>query len=638
MPHVFSRKIPELTVMIDGSEAPDVIPLTVHRSAGGHRLDHASIQFPLAFNQDFAVSKDDVVEVLIKGEVDGETITYFWGELSLVDLAIGSSETQVITARLEPWHFGTPLYSVPVFSPADDDFTALTRPLVFNPLIDGIICGNRHSKKQWDRGNGPMRVFLDPESARNERSQKLQKGTPETWSLTQAVVFICKYLNDDEKSIHNPLESELEDIVDDDNDILNNITLKQGWYLPQCLDALLEPFGLTWFVEQTNETFRRIRIYRRGEGTEEVTANLQAPGEVFSANKTNLKSAPGIQFDYSQLYNAILGQGSFVEIEATFELHRGWPADKDGLINDAKNRDKLRSGHADFEKDGNKDVWRKWVLNEAGDYTGLRDEIKEFYDFSSLTLPFGVEAVPRRRKFLPCLTQDADGHPIGRLHGVVVEYWGHGPKNGTTPESRKLGWHQVAGECRLNLHECTVEFSGSMPPVEITSMKKDAKVRVTASVQMDNRCEFFAPRQDSSPQPNSSQLTLDLSERFHQKHLAEESKFNDAVRAGDFSAYEPDDRSVIQDYCEHLRDVWESVVVSGPLHLEGVDQVGYEIGQSVTSIEGRDVSLSGRDAESNTHYPQIAAIAYDFQQQRTTLQLDHYRFDRRMTASHGHIK
>lgn len=95
-----------------------------------------------------------------------------WGFIaSMDDEAIeGKTEAIDIDVRLDPFVFGKPLTATKIwdvaasagFEPRDVHW-----PLVFNPLIDGTIEGNRsgHREDADDDPPGPY-VFVSPESIR----------------------------------------------------------------------------------------------------------------------------------------------------------------------------------------------------------------------------------------------------------------------------------------------------------------------------------------------------------------------------------------------------------------------------------------------------------------------------------------
>jgi hypothetical protein len=728
-----SRPAPALTVLVNGKEDSSIYPLSIERSAGGKRLDHAVLirpQRPL----DWKPQSKDVQEVTIKADKN----VLFWGKISKVKNRITPAEdSQAYVARIEPFHFGFPLADFPVYSPAKKAVMNVDGAPLFNPLIDGQIYGNMHqnvlTKGEDATGGAKINVFLDPESARTKASQTLQTGKAVSWPLSYALAWSCFWLNGNQQYIQNPSLKDMQSVVDDAKDLVRNLQLKLGDYLPQVLDALLLPFGYSWFVQLQDEKVRQIVLFKRGKGTTQTTVKLQRPGELYDFDKTNLASAPELECDYSAAVNSMHGLADFVEVEATFYLAKGWDPTQDDLA-----KAPVKCARNNPANDGTHPyAWRKWVLNEAGDYGGLRPELGGkvsssgssspgsgsppsvkgdlYYDFSkafpklkllgtktdeSDGIPFdNTFFVPRRRKFLPCLTLDpADGKPAGTVRGVRIQFLDHkqpAPPSGSgsspppaLPDQydskgalSKMAWKDVTAECRLDEHECSVEFTGEHLPDFISPAPQSYRsqpwlVRVTATIRFDLRMSRFGVRSSTTSTsasgdtddsakapiagsllPNLHELTLDLKERFHCRLVDKSSIYDGFVHAnapfprigiaasGTTStstsstsseaaasqqvypkSLEIDDSKKLQDYLDVLRQTWDFPMVSGPLVLEGVDRTDYELGQGVTKIEGREVSLQDSN-KKDALCPLIAGIQYDLQRQSTTLTLDHFRAD-----------
>jgi hypothetical protein len=707
-----SRHAPEITVLIDGEAQDDWFPLQIERSASGKRLDFCTlVQHIRAV--DMQPSSDDVQEVVVRTEdsdaADGRVL--FWGKISKVRPKIITPDERIeYVARVEPFHFGFPLSDFPVYSPFKKDWIKFEGAPVFNPRIDGRIYGNRHpsfSKKLGDQ-SAKTNVFIDPESMRTSAAEALQgiTGKNQTgdivsdmayWSLADAVYWACWYLNTEEIYIQNPTFAELSDVIDDDDDLIRDLKLKVGDYLPQIMDKLLDPFGYTWYLEHEDEETRKIVLYKRGVGTDDNTVLLQRPGETFDIADTDLAEAPGLEIDYSTAINAVQGLGDFVEIESTFFLFKGWPQADDALLKNPLQLSKTDSQSAKSVYKDHPDVGRKFVLNEAGDYfssdqtktsDGLlknsRPEIIDpYFDFAKyIKIKLFDQAidfdssffVPKRRKFLPCLTLDKDGKPIGKLHGVIVEILetpipkgneqkgdpndpGAGPLSKSplyNPLKDKRIWKECRDECRLLEHECGIEFTGEHLPTFMTAdpaiRSQSQLIRLTATIRFDRRMAHFGSKDSSgddsdqndqsedddvvdsgSVQPDVHQLTLDLGHRFHCRQIAQQSinylnlKENGADPG--LLGLDVDDTDSLQDYVDNIRQTWDFPTVSGPLRLEGIDRTGYEIGQSITKIEGREISLTDGSGDGALA-PQIAGISYDLQRQSTTLTLDHFRADK----------
>ncbi len=615
-----SRPALPITVLINGQRNVTLHPLVAQRSCGGKRLDFATLQLHGRIGG-LLSGPGDVWEVTLLSEVNqgGRTrdFVYFWGKVSKKRLVIGQNDEFIeYVARLEPWHFGAPLSTYPVFNPANKQFQAIDGPVIFNPQIDGEIWANCHNSKLVPIGTQKVPVFLDPESVRSTGAAGIQAGTTTPWTLSKAVFWACNWLND-QKFVGNPTLPELQAVFDDQRDLLRNLKLRIGLYLPTVLDELLDPLGYQWFVQHKDRKTRKIVVYKRGKGTRRNNVGLQPAGQELDINASNLKEAPGLEIDHAGLVNSVEGLGDWIEIEGTFELYRGWPESQDSL--------RLQPSRLQKNKNSsNPDAWRRWVLNEAGDYAKLRKKvgkIPEFYDFSSLVDP--SFAPPKRRKFLPTLSLKTDGTPAGTIHGTLVEYFhSTAADNGT--------WKEVPHEFRLLEHECGVEFTGEHVPQEFLQSGDRLKLRITATIRFDQRLRGFAPRRPTSLQPDEKRITLDLHERFHLRKVDKSSIYYSEVTGANPSriSLQVDDSAALQSYCEKIRDVFDFPTVDGPLRLEGIDRIGYQLGDSIDAIIGRGIVLKD-SRQKDASGPQVVGITYDFQRQHTTLQLDQYRAEKR---------
>jgi hypothetical protein len=311
--------------------------------------------------------------------------------------------------------------------------------------------------------------------------------------------------------------------------------------------------------------------------------------------------------------------GSSERIEFTAECVRTWSAGQDTLT-----AEQLRASVDNFEEVEN--VYRKWVIDTAGDYTTTRPEnaTKRF----KLDTLFGYpDQVPGRRKLGPTLTVGADGAPVGNVQGVYVEY--SNPlytEGGTEPE-----WLPIDNwGCVLMEKEAGVYFRGEWVPEEILRQGVDAKIRITATLDSDLRLFSDSQKEPTSPNGDDVWLALDMSDRFLHQSMAivgdYKSRFYDDVLAGVREANTTDDSDTIQEFGEQLRNTYDAAEISGPIVLHGCDY-DFRLGDRVTAIPGLKLDLLCNTAGSPLQYPQIAAITYDPQANTTTLQLERFRSD-----------
>jgi len=141
----------------------------------------------------------------------------------------------------------------------------------------------------------------------------------------------------------------------------------------------------------------RIVFYRPGVGRR-VELNHQQAGEAFSIGRTNICRVEGSRGFYPVTHRYI-GMGDWKVYEATFDFIEAWDSSLEG----APQSDYSPSTNPDF--DAVRDVYRKWCLNEAGDYAGTP------FDFGSIfeRAPF----LQRRRTFGKAMSTDSEGESLG---------------------------------------------------------------------------------------------------------------------------------------------------------------------------------------------------------------------------------
>lgn len=643
-----TRDACRIDVYQNGEPIPWYRVLQIQRSTGGGRLDNATLVEDLAKSEhrnhivDFQFNEalDNEIEIVATRLDTNETRVLHWGKVIKNALTIREGdpgmEASVFSSRIQKYHFGTHLHGWAIINPDElaGDFLRLDLPIVFNPIIDGKTVGNRRQLPHVS--DADLFVFIHPEAVRTSASQTYQFDTGNTqWTLADVVKYVCWFCNFEEKYITNPTRDELEELFDEEHDLVRNLHLPMGLYLPDVLDQVLEPFGYSWFVELPEPGVRRIKLFKRGAGTDRVYVTLEPPGTTLEIAEDGLPSSNvaglEVEYDFSNLWNQVAGYGSCIEIESTFELYRAWGEDDDDTCD--TDLETLNKKHVNFG--GAKDVWRKWVLNEAGDYNTLRkpDEtivapIPGTYDLKQLLIdvigedgeegPFySWGAAARRRKFLPTLTlNDSDKSPAGKTEGVHVQYW----------DTNTGSWLDWPHGCDILEKECGVYFNDQFPPREIYRHGVNAKVRVTATIQYDCRLFYRAKKQDTSINAEVVELPLDLSHRYHLRKRDPLSYFQSAP-GGFYATNEDDDREAIQKYCDNIRDTYDIGTVSGPITLEGVDQTYfYELGLALAGVNGRTIKFNGNTRpDGEPSLPVIVGLTVNHAEQTVALQLEHYR-------------
>jgi hypothetical protein len=594
-----------LVVYRNGIVTTDLEVISIEESAGADRLDTAQLLYKNLNLENREFHSQIVCEEIeiVRGDT-GEVL--HWGKIGIVPPELHPrSESLIVVSRTEKFHVGDRLRLYPVWKPGVG-VVDVSHDLVFNPIIDEKVQGNLNDTKT----NAGTPLFLDPESVRTAAARTLQGANTTTWPLSKCIYFLLTWLNGLETYVDNPSLSVIEAATNDADDLVLNLTIPRGTWLADALDMLLVPLGYRWRVKRTALGQRTFEFFNRTAGTL-VWLHHQAIGSTLTVGETNVEAA-GMRFDVTNLANEVTVVGGYYAYEMTFELARAWPEADDG-----KERDELKKDHPDF--DDVRDVFRKWVLNEAGDYIGLRPELDNVYTSAFRTaigaagLDVADQFVPRRRKLMPTLTLASDNTPIGDVEGVDIEY------SNTSPEEWKTIQKVGNATCKLLDHEAGVYFDASSLPEEFFEDPANLKIRVTATIQTDKRLESTAARQADSPQADVAPLVLDVPTKFRHQQVTTQSKYSGSGKP----SLEQVDLTAIGAFAVRVRQIWDLMDVGGVVQLDGLDatDVGtvYQIGQRVRGILGKNLFFRAKNGADE--FPQIVAIDRDINKQSMTLHL-----------------
>jgi hypothetical protein len=517
---------------------------------------------------------------------------------------------------------------------------------VFNPEVDGRIEGNR--SRRSDERHGPdvdgfhPWYFLLPESTTTETSREFQDQDRTKWTLAEAVHRLCWSCNPDERWIKNPGILELQDVFGFSDDDVKNVRVDYGQYLPECLDQLLYPLGYSWrlryALDDGGERVTTLHFFRRGQG-QAIELRLQRLGEQFDFRRTDLDRL-GISTQLAALANKVTVRGGFPRIEATFGLLPGWPGSED----DHDLAD-LEPGEPGAQQ--HPEVFRKWILNEAGDYRNDRDPPpgNPAINFWTQDLhhnltgqEFGDELVfcHRRRRLYPCLSQVENEQGVLHSREYVVEYWDRDQPDAVTPHvDSDPGWTPVAEPFSVLEQEAGILFhrvphdlvylfreltSGPCPDLNEVP-HPGLFLRITACVEADRRLERSRTSQHS-PQGETIELVLDLPDKFQLHRRSSFSIFqNRSTRAAEI-----DDRTALEEYVARVVEVEDAASVSCTIGLPGVDHADLEVSQVLEKISGREIALRATPIGGAERPLQIVGVRLFLEgEQRTELVLEQDR-------------
>jgi len=596
-----------------GAERLDTIKCRVDFGRGGKRLQDTTN--PVGFHRQLELRKLD--------EEGEPTEVVGWGMIAIDSQQVAMQDGETITARLDHFLFGGVLEETPYWDEINSAVRYVHLPAIINPTIDDVFEPNKSDRTHPDRGDSPL--FYHPESHRLPGASTLQGQTAEEWSFKHVIHWLCWQLNEDETYVTNPTLDELEPAFATEAGFarIRNLHLKYGRTLPQLLDDLLTPFGYGWqrvYSLESDVRKTKLRFFERGKGPK-VKLLMQPIGETINTRKTNV-SQFSLDYDIAKLSNEIIGRGALELYEATFPLVPAWdPADDDTGI------ETLEVGQSNAIS--KKDVGRKFVLNEAGDYTDVRAWIDDRFNLDDI---LGEEHVIRRRRFRPCLSQHASGDDESS-NGYVVEWWDEDQDDATDHDDPEdPGWVKVKHAHQPLEKECGVMFTGSTPPGEFLQKLVDETdpevqplfVRITCCIEGDRALSHRSTKRDSSPNGEIVPLFIDLHDRFKYRQVDSTSVFDGQT------ADERDDTDDIETFCDKVRDNNDQAEVSVSVTLLTDNHPEYKIGQLIEKVDGRNLTFNANSAAATPRQIQIIGITRTLDsERRTELLVESFELERR---------
>jgi len=338
-----------------------------------------------------------------------------------------------------------------------------------------------------------------------------------------------------------------------------------------------------------------IVFYRAGSGRT-VELNCQPAGQQVSISRTSIAALRSYR-DFWPVTRRYIGQGNFKIYEATFELVKAW----DPSLEDTDYDKFSPSTNPEFYQV--KDVYRKWCLNEAGQYSDTPYNQGDAFDFTRV---FGTkDFVERRRRFHPALSTDKLGRSLGYL--VQISF-------GDVQDN----WWQYLHAFNILLDECGIWLSSDQLDVQTwyAALQDNLRFRITASVVSDQR---LASSISDGP-INSTAPVVDhvmtLPRQFKYRKVSAQSIFANATYDTVGTADEVDDSSALRQFVRRMAATSSEVVETFDVQTPSLS-FDYQLGDLVTSSpESRDLLACRSDNRSRN---QIARVQMDFRKQCTKL-------------------
>ncbi len=339
-----------------------------------------------------------------------------------------------------------------------------------------------------------------------------------------------------------------------------------------------------------------IVFYRNGHGRT-VELNYQQQGESLSISRTSISTLQGRR-EFYPITRRYIGRGDFRLYEVTMELVKAW----DPELEDISYNKFSASTNPEFYKA--KDVYRKWCLNEAGDYTGAPCHQGEPYDFSRIFAR--ADYVHRRRRFCPALSTDAQGRSLGYFLQVSFD--------------DGLHWWPYLSAFNNLLDECGVWLSSDRLDMDtwVAALRGILRFRITASVVSDERLTCVVADGPVGTTVPVVDHVLTLPRQFRYCKVSGQSVLAGAPGEGFGPPDEADDSTALYQFVRRCAaaspPVIETIQVQTPsllLHFQPGDRV-------TSSPDSRDLLSIKRD---NRSVVWIDRVHMDLQNQCTNLRL-----------------
>ena len=381
------------------------------------------------------------------------------------------------------------------------------------------------------------------------------------WTLDKAVAYLLA-----EFAVSDALTLPTgEDVTEAVGALVVHDVPLEGRTLGEALTALLQlADAQATIVAEPGESglTRRLEIWNRTQTTATWLVH-QLVGATFSPETTNLAAvAATLHVDLAP--RRYVARGDRKVYESTFNLVAGW-ADSSATTDPD---DFAPSTNLNFA--AVRDVFRKWVLNESGEYSASPYNRGSAPDLSTL-----FEAEPyarRRRRFLNCLSRDT----LGRSADVYAEV---SLDAGTSWERLTMTARVLADECGLYLTD-----DGLPPRYLAAAMRSQVRVRVTAAIESDSCLEAEHGDDGNEGLPGRTRR-ISVPAGYGYRKVAATSRFHGSP------ADEADDTERLQD----LVDAAFEADLRAPAPTR-VDvpwlAMGYRVGQRIQGVSGRRLELA----------------------------------------------
>ena len=415
------------------------------------------------------------------------------------------------------------------------------------------------------------------------------------WTYAEVIYYLlCEYVLAGQ--IKTPSFSRLQAMTE--NQIVRDLDVT-GLNLAEALNRCCDRIGLKFKLAPRlvdNQPDQAIVFYRAGTGRV-VELNCQQAGEQISISKTNIAQLHSRK-NFWPVTHKYIGLGDFKIYEATFELIKAW------------NPSLEQNNYDSFSPSTNpnfsviKDVYRKWCLNEAGQYSDPPYNQGNAFDFSQIFQSSNY--VHQRRRFWPCLTTDVQDRSLGYF--LQVSY-----NNGQS-------WWQYLHAFNILLDECGVWLSSDQLDMDTwaAALQGSLRFRITASVVSDERLTAVAVNGPVNSTVPVVEHVITLPRQFKYRKISDQSIFTEPSSQAFGTPDEVDDSAALREFVRYTAasesEVIETIDIQTPSLM-----FDYRLGDIVsTSPDSRDLLSCRCDNRSKSR---IVRVQMDFTKQCTNLKI-----------------
>jgi hypothetical protein len=583
-----------VSILIDGILCTDLEPVEIVRSGwpefGWAKLAYnpaantnADIKPPEEIVNKFSAGKSISIRQYYNANLCDSTIfglPIFNGQIESIETQLSSDGEQVeIIARDFSVNFKRlTVYGQRLAKGNDSSIFITGLETTFNPD------GNGNANQTATELDGKSYTVFNSQSIKSK-----------LWTYAEVINYLlCEYVPAGQ--LKTPSFSRLQALTE--NQIVRDLDIT-GLNLAEALHRCCERIGLKFkFVPRLVDTgpTQAIVFYKAGTGRV-VELNCQPSGQQISISKTNIAQLHSRK-NFWPITNKFIGQGDFKIFEASFDLIKAWDPSLE------------QDNYDSFSPSTNvnfcqvKDVYRKWCLNEAGQYSSPPYNQGDAFDFSQIFQSSNF--VYQHRRFHPCLTTDVQNHSLSYF--LQVSY------------DSGQNWWQYLHAFNILLDECGVWLSSDQLDMDtwIAAVQNTLKFRITASVTGDERLTAVAVNGPLNSTAPVVEHVITLPRQFKYRKITDQSIFTQPSSQAFGTPDEVDDSAALYEFVRHTAMTSSEVIETFDIQTPSI-MFDYRLGDIVnTSPDSRDLLSCRSDSRSISR---IERVQMDLKKQCTNLKI-----------------